>query len=1387
MDILIQPSSLSLVGSMNHFVIYATTDISFVLSDNTSGEVIVQHTYTPSDTNRIEIDLKNIILPLLLFKLQDVSTPYQQTDIVKTFNVVVTEVKTDGTTGASKTSTFKVLRGGVDHFDGDTTSFLQQNFLTWQPNVKPVTYYTPEFLTYYATVAATVRCKAYLEGGITKEFALAQFSAGQCWTIPVQYAIIAGKCGSQMPMYYDVWVENGSGQRMTYIQRYYATDMRSEEEDWILFENSLGGIDTFRAYGDSENTAEHTHNVAEIEEDFEEYRVDTTRKFKKNTGYLGKKERTWLLDFFPSLGKYIYISSYIRRIVVTDSDVSYNAKELPSTYNFTYKYADARPYLNIPRVDTPQKVLNIKVPELGSFTIAPRLVEFPRLTLSGGALFPVQNPYSEQWTVTTAAAILEYLIHALEADYSGGGGIGHTHPNISVLNALSRQSQYLLLDSLKISAGFADMAARLSEKSTDWNKILRKDIADEAKEVITFAKGLVTKMTSIFKQGVFFGDFTSGALGTGGAVTIGEDGSSSAEFDYLSIRKTATFRSVTILELKHIGGELGITSGAMKASRVEETKDAYRCYFDTTDGKRRVYQEFIVGDQARCQAFRLSATGDGMLTTKYYWRLVVNTGDDYIDLSKNDCDAGSGVPEVDDNIIQLGYRGTDHPERQSAIILSAVAGDAPSQKFYQNINSYNLVDRFVKEEGYDPLTGLFHCNIYGNFFVGDKGNMPENYVQYDQDGLKISGQVKMTAGSTLPDGRDIEAAVDKSDLESAIEGLRKDVGGLNDDVGRLGDEMVNIETDLTGLGGGLEALRGDVDGLTTGNENLLRNSGFTGDFVDEPVESGTAVDEGTEMWSSALAHWEATNAEVVETAASASGKAVVLAGGGLKQTLDEGLEVGETYVFSFKGKGTGLTFSVGGCTEPIGLSDVLERHAVRFKASASGKIFSISNANCTLMELQLVKGRIANTDWINSPKDNDKSLAYYQNLAYIANAIANGSTSVLGGLIMSQMLRVGNYRDGKMVGETGGMSGVYVDGNSPFVWGGGSMEQAFYTIAKYAENADYEATEDELRNLMAQFVVTHGGRAILNDVIVRGWVHAIGGVFRNITSPNGNFRLDEAGNLYVKNKGRIGGLTLNGSGLTNVDEAGNFNDEAYIIIRNDLKKVFAGIGTQMLPASAGGLRALSRIENYMESDLYGIGANYGMIVGARGARENIAIALTGGSISGLALKTLDVGFEQVTSATDKTGDLRLSISREVGDVYVSTQYYWRAKSEDGYTTKTRNVYLTLPTMDVYDDGHIIKFRRGTNSGGELHVIPGGSRYIAAADGKAFGFEVSEGESFILSDHDTYCYATEDGSKDFRLLSEGDSCEFVYHRNLSVTIGEKTYHGGWLQHKFPRNW
>lgn len=490
-QVLLYPDALSLVGSMNVFEIYndSKTDVVFALRYHGAEQNIVQHTYTPNDEHRITVDVKDIILPLLAFELKDDSTPYIQENIMKAFSAEIYEV---GDAGNRKEFSFSVIRAGVDKLADSAENFLKNNFLTWQPQVKAVTYYSPEFLTYYAAEACAVKCKAYLWNGTgytESEITLAHLTEGCVYTIPVQYAIIAKDLNQKTPSYYDVWVEKEGGDRLTYVQRYYASDMKSEEEEWFLFENSLGGVDCFRAYGNSENTAEHTHNVAEIEDDSEEYRVDTTRKFKKNTGYLDGKDRLWLLDFFPSLGKYVYHRNSWRKITVTESDVNYEAKELPSNYTFTYKYSDARPYLNLPRVSGESlKQMDIHLPDIGNFTIAPRLVEFPRQQLGGGVLFPVQDPHSEEWGTTTADAIFSAFLSAISNRYSGKGEVGHKHINISVLDALSFVGGYLLYKGEKLKAGVADVAKELDGEAAILKKYIRRDIDDTAEGTITFEK-----------------------------------------------------------------------------------------------------------------------------------------------------------------------------------------------------------------------------------------------------------------------------------------------------------------------------------------------------------------------------------------------------------------------------------------------------------------------------------------------------------------------------------------------------------------------------------------------------------------------------------------------------------------------------------------------------------------------------------------------------------------------------------------------------------------------------------------------------------------------------------------------------------------------------------
>ena len=192
----------------------------------------------------------------------------------------------------------------------------------------------------------------------------------------------------------------------------------------------------------------------------------------------------------------------------------------------------------------------------------------------------------------------------------------------------------------------------------------------------------------LLREGIRTVDFATGALGSGFCLKKDENGDTYLEVDRMLVRKTATFIQLTIQEVKHVGGQIVLTSASMKCTRVQEFTQYYRCYFEDTDGERTIENLFVAGDQARCQTFNIKPGVHENVSNQYYWRLVLAVGDDYIDLSKSDCDAGSTAPLKGDEIVQLGHR-TD-AARQCAIILSAFGDDAPYFKMYRGINSYQL-------------------------------------------------------------------------------------------------------------------------------------------------------------------------------------------------------------------------------------------------------------------------------------------------------------------------------------------------------------------------------------------------------------------------------------------------------------------------------------------------------------------------------------------------------------------------------------------------------------------------------------------------------------------------------------------------------------------------
>lgn len=560
-------------------------------------------------------------------------------------------------------------------------------------------------------------------------------------------------------------------------------------------------------------------------------------------------------------------------------------------------------------------------------------------------------------------------------------------------------------------------------------KYLRKDQPDQTEYLVKFLAGIE------------IGQFVSGLLGTGGAIQIDKDGNSHAEFDYLTIRKLAIFIELIIQEAKHVGGMLVVSPSGMTISKVEETDTAYRCYFDQTDGDRTLQNQFTVGTQARRQTFNLS-------NQAYYWRLVTAVGDDYVDLSKTDCDTGSTIPQAGDELVGLGHR-TDKT-RQAAIIISAFGTNSPSIMYYQGIDSYSLEGCAVKMDYYDPVSGRFKSVTYGDTYVGAKDE--STYIKYDQEnGVEVKGRVSIQAGSNG----------------------WKNMDGL--------PEEIQAAADLA------QQAQDDINNATVGSVNILLNSGFTGNYETEVMDGDKQLDADTELYSKALLNWSGM-ATVQEDAGATSGRSATI--GSLSQSV--ALIPNEVYVISYKAKGTSLAVSCGDYNVSQPITAEYQRYTHKFTYTGTG-VFLISGT-ATICDLQLERGTIA-TDWKPSLLDNDKTNAKFQAIQYLSDAMKNGSVDILGGLILANIIQLGNYKNGVLQKITAGLSGIYNDDDDVYTWGGGSMEKAIYTVMKYKDNPQYEPTEEELLN-MAKAVITHGGRAIFNDVIVRGYIHALGGFFR---------------------------------------------------------------------------------------------------------------------------------------------------------------------------------------------------------------------------------------------------------------------------------------------------
>lgn len=133
-------------------------------------------------------------------------------------------------------------------------------------------------------------------------------------------------------------------------------------------------------------------------------------------------------------------------------------------------------------------------------------------------------------------------------------------------------------------------------------------------------------------------------------------------------------------------------------------------------------------------------------------------------------------------------------------------------------------------------------------------------------------------------------------------------------------------------------------------------------------------------------------------------------------------------------------------------------------------------------------------------------------LNYLRTALQN-ETTIDGGLILTTLIQMG-LMQGDVWVNTAGMNGVKQNDDDIAFWAGGTLEQAVNLVANPSATSD-----------VATFAVTHGGKVIANQAIIKGTVYATEGTFNGIitsTDDDGNIITINANSSKIELKNKYG-------------------------------------------------------------------------------------------------------------------------------------------------------------------------------------------------------------------------------------------------------------------------
>jgi hypothetical protein len=129
--------------------------------------------------------------------------------------------------------------------------------------------------------------------------------------------------------------------------QYYSIVKQENTEQYFVFENSLGGLDTLRCTGEIRYVPEFNRETALMGDTEQTFFAEKKNIRTQNTGWLTKYDTAWLHDFFMSKKIWLLENDKLNPVVIDEITAETSSKENLRSFEFKFRPSEKSDYLII--------------------------------------------------------------------------------------------------------------------------------------------------------------------------------------------------------------------------------------------------------------------------------------------------------------------------------------------------------------------------------------------------------------------------------------------------------------------------------------------------------------------------------------------------------------------------------------------------------------------------------------------------------------------------------------------------------------------------------------------------------------------------------------------------------------------------------------------------------------------------------------------------------------------------------------------------------------------------------------------------------------------------------------------------------------------------------